>query len=358
MVNRTRTIAVLLVLLVLGVVAVVLESRRSNQTERALWFPSLTDEIAGLSFIDIRQDNAEVRLERGARGWIVAGRDQYPADIKRIIDLTASLEQAEKVARKTAKPENHARLGLSNVPGEDGQGTLITLGLEAPASLLVGQTAQQRDATFVRAPDSDQVWLVSGGIEASIDPAAWLSPVIFDIKEAFIRSIQVNQALEAESYALIKPEGALNWSMRDPVEGETLRYSTVLNQLPDRLTMFRLVDVDARPASMDPEGPEIVVDLSDGQRLVLHPFMETEQFWLRVEVEQPAATTVEPLSDSADLDRGREELAAAPVSEVSLGIAIAKDALPNWRFEISQSNYETLTRVRSEYFDAPEQEIE
>ena len=356
--NRTRTIAVLLVLLVLGVVAVVLESRRSNQTERALWFPSLTDEIAGLSFIHIRQDNAEVRLERGARGWIVAGRDQYPADIRRIIDLTASLEQAERIERKTAKPENHARLGLSNVPGEDGQGTLITLGLEAPASLLVGQTAQQRDATFVRAPDSDQVWLVSGGIEASADSAAWLSPVIFDVKEAFIRSIQVNHALEAESYVLIKPEGALNWSMRDPVEGETLKYSTVLNQLPDRLTMLRLVDVDARPASMDPEGPEIVVDLSDGQRLVLHPFMETEQFWLRVEVEQPAATTLERLSDSADLDRGREELAAAPVSEVSLGIAIAKDALPKWRFEISQSNYETLTQLRSEYFDAPEQGIE
>ena len=109
---------------------------------------------------------------------------------------------------------------------------------------------------------------------------------------------------------------------------------------------------------MDPEGPEIVVDLSDGQRLVLHPFTETEQFWLRVGVEQPAATTLERLSDSADLDRGREELAAAPVSEVSLGIAIAKDALPNWRFEISQSNYETLTQVRSEYFDVPEQEIE
>jgi len=157
---------------------------------------------------------------------------------------------------------------------------------------------------------------------------------------------------------LIKPDGALNWSVRNPNEGETLKYSTVLNQLPDRLTMLRLVDVDARPASMDPEGPEIFVDLSDGQRLVLHPFIDTARFWLRVEVELPAATTLERLSDSADPDRGSEELAAAPVSEVSLGIAIAKDALPNWRFEISQSDYETLTQVRSEYFDAPEQEIE
>jgi len=356
--NRTRTIAVLLVLLVLGVVAVALESRQSNQTERALWFPNLTDEIAGLSFIGIRQDDAEVRLELGAGGWIVADRDQYPADIKRIIDLTASLQQAEKIERKTAKPENHARLGLSEVPGEDGQGTLITLGLEAPASMLVGQTAQQRDATFVRAPDDDQVWLVSGGIEALADPAAWLAPVIFDVKETFIRSIQVNHAFEAESYALIKPDGALNWTMRTLIEGEMLKYSTVLNQLPDRLTMLRLVDVDARPASMDPEGPEIFVDLSDGQRLVLHPFMDTARFWLRVEVEQPAATTLERLSDSADPDRGSEELAAAPASEVSLGIVIPKDALPNWRFEISQSNYETLTQVRSDYFDAPEEEIE
>ena len=356
--NRTRTVAVLFVLLVLGLVAVALESRRSNQTERALWFPSLSDEIAGLSTIDIRQDGTGVRLERGAGGWGVAGRDHYPADIKRIIDLTTSLEQAEKIERKTAKPENHARLGLSNVAGEDGQGTLITLGLEAPVSMLVGQTAQQRDATFVRAPDNDQVWLVSGGIEASVDPAAWLSPVIFDVKEAFIRSIQVNHALEAESYALIKPDGALNWSMRDPIEGETLKYSTVLNQLPDRLTMLRLVDVDARPASMDAEGPEIVVDLSGGQRLALYPFMDTARFWLRVEVEHHAATTPEPLSDSADPDRGSEELAAAPVSEVSLGIAIAKDTLSNWRFEISQSNYETLTQVRSDYFDAPDEDIE
>ena len=356
--NRARTIAVLFVLLVLGLVAVALESRRSKQTERALWFPSLSNEIAGLSTIDIRQDGTGVRLERGAEGWVVAGRDQYPADIKRIIDLTTSLEQAEKIERKTAKPENHARLGLSNVPGEDGQGTRITLGLEAPVSMLVGQTAQQRDATFVRAPDSDQVWLVSGGIEASVDPAAWLSPVIFDVKEAFIRSIQVNHALEAESYALIKPDGALNWSMRDPIEGETLKYSTVLNQLPDRLTMLRLVDVDARPASMDAEGPEIVVDLSGGQTLALYPFMDTARFWLRVEVEHPAATTPEPLSDSADPNRGSKELAAAPVSEVSLGIAIAKDTLPNWRFEISQSNYETLTQVRSDYFDAPDEDIE
>ena len=224
--------------------------------------------------------------------------------------------------------------------------------------MLVGQTAQQRDATFVRAPDNDQVWLVSGGIEASVDPAAWLSPVIFDVKEAFIRSIQVNHALEAESYALIKPDGALNWSMRDPIEGETLKYSTVLNQLPDRLAMLRLVDVDARPASMDSEGPEIVVDLSGGQRLALYPFMDTARFWLRVEIEHHAATTPEPLSDSAEPDRGIEELAAAPVSEVSLGIAIAKDTLPNWRFEISQSNYETLTQVRSDYFDAPDEDIE
>ena len=353
--NRTRTIAVLLVLLVLGVVAVALESRRSNQTERALWFSSLTDEIAGLSFIDIRQDDAGVRLELGAGGWIVAGRDQYPADIKRIIDLTASLQQAEKIERKTAKPENHARLGLANLLGEDGQGTLITLGLESPISMLVGQKAQQRDATFVRAPDSDQVWLVSGGIEASADPAAWLSPIILDVKETYIRSIQVNHVLEAESYALIKPDGTLNWSMRNLIEGETLKYSTVLNQLPDRLTMLRLVDVDARPALIDPEGPEILVDLSDGQRLVLHPLMDTARYWLRVEVEQRAATTPEP---SIDPDRGSEELAAAPVSEVSLGIAIEKDALPKWRFEISQSNYETLTRVRSDYFDAPEQEME
>ena len=83
--------------------------------------------------------------------------------------------------------------------------------------------------------------------------------------------------------------------------------------------------------------------------------MDTARYWLRVEVEQRAATTHEP---SIDPDRGSEELAAAPVSEVSLGIAIEKDALPKWRFEISQSNYETLTRVRSDYFDAPEQEME
>ena len=46
---------------------------------------------------------------------------------------------------------------------------------------------------------------------------------------------------------------------------------------------------------MDLEGPEIVVDLSGGQRLALYPFMDTARFWLRVEVEHPAATTPSPL---------------------------------------------------------------
>ena len=141
------------------------------------------------------------------------------------------------------------------MPGEDGQGTLITLGLEAPVSMLVGQTAQQRDATFVRAPDNDQV--VGIGWHRGFSRSRCLVvPGYFHVKEAFIRSIQVNHALEAESYALIKPDGALNWSMRDPIEGETLKYSTVLNQLPDRLAMLRLVDVDARLHRWIPKAPK------------------------------------------------------------------------------------------------------
>jgi len=286
-------------------------------------------------------------VNRGGQ-WQVTDRLGYPAKLGAMIDLVSALRSAKIMERKTANPDHHAELQLTESGAEATRATRIRLELAEDRVVLLGQTASQREATFVRSPDDNQVWLVSGKITASASPNDWLSPVLFDIPETGVLSVTIKHPASRESYTLVREADALNWSLAESPTGLTLKYSSILNQIPSRLAQFKLLDVAHRPANSVEATSVIEVALRDGRIVALDLVEENERYWLTAEVKPvPLAQELAPTVQS---DNG-ETVNVSSVASVDLGLSVSEAVLEDLRFEISASNFATLTKVRSDYFD-------
>jgi hypothetical protein len=92
----------------------------------------------------------------------------------------------------------------------------------------------------------------------------------------------------------------------------------------------------------------IEVALRDGRIVVLDLVEEDERYWLTAEVKPvPLAQELAPTVQS---DNG-ETVNVSSVASVDLGLSVSEAVLEDLRFEISASNFATLTKVRSDYFD-------
>ena len=347
--NRKTTIQILVGVLVALAGGLYLLSPSTREAPDRLWIPALSEPNAELLSIRIEKGDLSTELENQGGQWQVTNRLGYPAKLGAMIDLVSALRSAKMIERKTANPEHHAELRLSESGAEDTRATRIRLGLAEDHVVLLGQAASQRDATFVRSPGDHQVWLVSGKITASASPNDWLSPALFDIPETAVESVTVKHLASGESYTLVREADAMNWSLVEPPTGLTLKYSSILNQIPSRLTQFKLIDVAHRPANSVDATSVIEVALRDKRIVQLDLVEEDERYWLTAEVKlNPLAE--QPLAPDVQLENS-ETGNASSVTSSDLGLSVSEAALAKLRFEISASNFATLTKVRSDYFD-------
>jgi hypothetical protein len=346
--NRKTTIQILVAVLVVLASGLYLLNPQTSEAPDRLWIPALSEPNAELLSITIEKGESSTELVNQGGQWQVTNRLGYPAKLGAMIDLVSALRSAKIMERKTANPDHHAELQLTESGAEATRATRIRLELAEDRVVLLGQTASQREATFVRSPDDNQVWLVSGKITASASPNDWLSPVLFDIPETGVLSVTIKHPASRESYTLVRDADALNWSLAESPTGLTLKYSSILNQIPSRLAQFKLLDVADRPASSVEATSVIEVALRDGRIVALDLVEEDERYWLTAEVKPvPLAQELAPTVQS---DNG-ETVNVSSVASVDLGLSVSEAVLEDLRFEISASNFATLTKVRSDYFD-------
>ena len=346
--NRKTTIQILVAVLVVLASGLYLLNPQTSEAPDRLWIPALSEPNAELLSITIEKGESSTALVNRGGQWQVTDRLGYPAKLGAMIDLVSGLRSAKIIERKTANPDHHAELRLTESGAEATRATRIRLELAEDRVVLLGQTASQREATFVRSPDDNQVWLVSGKITASASPNDWLSPVLFDIPETGVLSVTIKHPASRESYTLVRDADALNWSLAESPTDLTLKYSSILNQIPSRLAQFKLLDVAHRPANSVEATSVIEVALRDGRIVALDLVEEDERYWLTAEVKPvPLAQKLAPTVQSDNGETGN----VSSVASVDLGLSVSEAVLEDLRFEISASNFATLTKVRSDYFD-------
>jgi hypothetical protein len=210
-------------------------------------YPDLRSQLATVEKVTVRSGDNQSTIVNADGVWRVSDRLNYPASFEMISNLFDSLGSAKYLEKKTSRPENHARLGLSDPSAEGSEASVVKAfsGDQQLAALILGDTSSHLDGTYFRFENDDQVWLMDQTPRAVADPAEWLEPVIINIPEEDIDKVvqsnasgdQITIARESNESSNLVPEVI--------PKGKKLKYATVANQLGRALVNVNLEDVRA-----------------------------------------------------------------------------------------------------------------
>jgi hypothetical protein len=195
---NTKTLYALIGAAIIALLAAVLvnsskkpQSDTTAQAQRVL--PELHGHVNDVSAITLTGADNKVfaTLKRGADGWTVAEKANYPADVAKIREFLLKLDQATLIEQKTSNDKRYADLGVDEVSGKDAKGVQVEIaGLEKPIKLIIGNfNGAGGGGTFVRRVGDPQSWLANGNLQVAKNTADWEKRDLTDIAAARLKSV-------------------------------------------------------------------------------------------------------------------------------------------------------------------------
>ena len=302
------------VLALMLIVLTVLEStdRPATMHSDQKLFPDLSSQLEDLRAVTLVRSDQTVELNYDGY-WQVANRDNFPADFGRVQALGSALATARLLEAKTARPENHARLGLSEegVDDEVAVQVTLTLGNGAIFAVLVGKEAQNRAGRYIRRAGDDQSWLIDTAIDVSTSLSDWLSRDLLNVEYDRIASFaRIDKNGESFSASRATPDASafdLNGAIP---EGKQLSYETVLNAVARVPGNLRIDDLSNQSETPVPEAGQVITRFStfDGLMLTLAMWRDETGNWVSVEARA---------DEQAQLDQEQLETRQAEIEEIS-----------------------------------------
>ena len=236
--------------------------------EQAKLLPEPLIRLSDINQIELKSPGASVTLENTEGDWQVLDRWNYPADQEKVRGFLRQLLSAEKLERKTRKPENFSRLGV------DDNATRVTVAGAEPFWL--GKSNEGgRSGHFVRIGD-DGVWLVSGQFsDVDANPASWLAPEIINIDPSELREVVVSH--EREFLKAVVDEGSV---YLDGIPAEQMRYAGIADSLQRVLTGVRMIDVVPANEFEALSASALTATLVDGSKVDVRVLAQDGKYWL------------------------------------------------------------------------------
>lgn len=208
--NRERFIALGVAALVVLGLALWVSARRNAAPEfhEAPLLPTLAAELDTVSSLSVLKGAAKptVTLQKSGKGWTVAERGDYPADVAKLHKLLIALADAKIVEEKTANPAEFALIGVEDPTQSGATGTEISLSArDGTHAVIVGKPSGSGD--FARRVGENQSFVVQPAISLETEPRFWIDARLIDIPLADIESLQVKLP-DGASYVVkrIKPK--------------------------------------------------------------------------------------------------------------------------------------------------------
>jgi hypothetical protein len=166
-------------------------------------YPELLDKLNDIASVSIEAARDITALARMDDGWVIANRDNFPANFSAVKLTLLNLAEAMVIDKKTSKPENYAKLGVSGVEDEDSDSVFVRVqdrdGAEL-ASLIIGN---ERSGTtlgspnyYVRKSDVATALLAEGELNVSADPQQWMDTDLVNVATDRVRKVTINRNRE------------------------------------------------------------------------------------------------------------------------------------------------------------------
>lgn len=345
--RRGALLLVAAIVMLLGVFFANQTAYNANPREDggALLLPDLKQQVDTLQSIRITKAGnvAVATISRSEKTWSVEERANYAADPAKLRSLLQALVEAQRIEKKTARPELYARLGVEPIEGENAAGLQVTLsGPDTDLSLILGNNAQGQ-FRYARLSDDDRSWLIDRDPNVADDTSGWVFGDLLDIDSARVRSIRtVHPAGDVIELARNESGDGAFTVTNLPADRE-LSYASITNGIGSALAGLALDDV-RRATEKTEVGDAIVTTHVTGAGLAITStaVKEGEEVWFSflasTEASADTASSQEH-AGSSDTD-GDAALAKNPVIDA----ASINERLGGWQYRIASYRADNLTR--------------
>lgn len=248
--NR-KTLGIVATITVVALIAAVFTHRSqradSEVTSSAdLLLPQLAGHLDDLSTIKLSVAGPKeiATFTRGAKGWVVTNRSDYPAAPAKLRELVMQLSDAKTIEAKTKNPDLYSKLGVEDVTAPNAAGVLVELeGMPNKAAVIVGNfNGGGGGGTFVRRLGDEQSWLIAGTLTVDRNVTEWIAKEIADIPSSRIREVVIEK--DGTTLRVSKPVGSDgNFVIDDMPNGRKPTTEFAANGLAGMLAGLRVDDV-------------------------------------------------------------------------------------------------------------------
>ncbi len=207
------------VLVVLGLLVLIFEnpfgkSEEQKKVEEAgLLFPYFNKEnVAKIEIISAFGLTTTI-LVKQADLWLVETMDNYPADQTAVKELLDKVAEMKTVQRASSNPEKQA---VFEVDSSGVEAKLIDTSGNVHAHLFAGKTTPGIFYSYVRAADSNDVYIVNGHLKSTFDKGyrSWRDRTIF----SFLKEDVTHLTIRSEEEEIeLQIDAAGVWQMLKPI---------------------------------------------------------------------------------------------------------------------------------------------
>jgi hypothetical protein len=264
----------LLILAIVAIVAVLggvwLAGRQTSTSpsgETATLYPDLKKELDAVTAVRIVKagGTTAVEMKRGAAGWTVSERSNYPADEAKLRKLVTSLAEAKLLEEKTSTAENYPKLGVEDVSNAAAGGIQVEVdGPKQPVKVIVGKQAQGGQSHYVRRAGEPKSWLVNKDIDTSASPDQWLRKNVLDVSADRVQSAEVTIAAGKPYSVAKKARADADFTVEGLPKGKELSSPSAADSFATALAGLTLTDVQSASAMTDKPSAQAVIKTFDG----------------------------------------------------------------------------------------------
>ena len=214
---KTKQLLILGAIFVVLVVVVLLfenpfgQSEYEKKVETATpLFPNFDKEQ--VAKIEIVATGETTTLSKQDGNWIVASMNNYPADSEGITELLSKVAEFKNTQRVSNNPEKQAEFEVNSTGVE---AKLMDASDKLLAHLFVGKTTPGFLSSYVRAADSNDVYVAQGYLQSVFDKGerTWKDRTIFDFNKGIVTQLNISSSEETVELHL---DADGTWQMLKP----------------------------------------------------------------------------------------------------------------------------------------------
>ena len=248
-------------------------------------FPNFNKE--SVTKIEITASGETTTLVKENNQWLVASMENYPADAEGVKDVLDKVTELKTTGLVSSNPEKQAQF---EVDSSGARAKLLDASGNVRAHLFLGKNTPGYLSSYVRAADSNNVYVGKGYLEATFDKGTrtWKDRTIFSFNKGDVTHITIKS--EGEEIELEMGADS-EWQMTKPEAFAAKQ--TELDSLLDSLSALDTDDFAAEAGNLseyelDAPKSSVMAKLNDGtRRLLLIGKEESGEYFVKREDKEP-----------------------------------------------------------------------